>query len=118
MIDNRKLYLVESKHLEDAGPILALWVQVTDKWVGFYDTVRPHQFMGKLERETPDGFIWHRIEDEGDGPEDLGLITFKVLTLEEFNKKVRSEVTGELPDFVDTEDLHEWYRRQFAQFAW
>lgn len=65
--------------------------------------------MGELERETADGFVWRHIEH---GLEK-GLITFKAVTLEEFNKNIRHKVNGPLPEFASTEDLWEWYFREY-----
>ncbi|CEP66514.1 Uncharacterized [Moorella glycerini] len=89
---------------------------VRDNWVGFHDTNRGHQFFGKLVKETKDGFIWHRVEDTfEEGLKDFGLIEFKALTLEEYNKKVRPYLVGPVPEFNSTEELYEFYQREFGR---
>ncbi|AYO30604.1 hypothetical protein D2962_08200 [Biomaibacter acetigenes] len=115
MIDSKILYKVKDNSFGPNPPlILGLDVEVHDDWVGFHDTNRGHQFFGKLVRETKDGFIWHRIEKTFSGVKDYGLIEFKALTLDEYNKKVRPYIEGEVPEFSSTEELYEFYRRQFG----
>jgi len=96
--------------------MLAIGVEVHDNWVGFHSTNRGHQFFGKLVKETKDGFIWHRVEDTfEEGLKDFALIEFKALTLEEYNKKVRSYLVGPIPEFSSTEELYEFYQREFGR---
>lgn len=117
MISDKVLYLVKDSSFGLRPPLmLAIGVEVHDDWVGFHDTNRGHQFFGKLVKETKDGFIWHRVEDTfEEGRKDFGLIEFKALTLEEYNKKVRSHLVGPIPEFSSTEELYEFYQREFGR---
>lgn len=83
-------------------------------WVGFHDTGRGHHIEGRLLTETEDGFVWQRQYWEGDQMVERDRLIFKLLTLEKFDKDYRPKVVGDLPQFNSTQDLHEWYRRQFG----
>ena len=122
MVDNRTLYYVKipafGPEFWELGIFVEIWDHDEDgKKIGpflcYHSTCRAHQLRGHLEKETENGFIWHWcIEEPGQKPIDNGFITFEALTLEEFNKKVRPHVWG-VPEFNSTEELHEWYRREF-----
>lgn len=116
MINDKVLYLVKDSHFGLRPPLmLAIGVEVHDDWVGFHDTNRGHQFYGKLVKETKDGFIWHRVEDTfEEGRKDFGLVEFKALTIEEYDKMVRPHVFGPVPQFQSPEELYEFYRRKFG----
>lgn len=116
MISDKVLYRVKYNYFGLRPPLmLAIGVEVHDDWVGFHDTNRGHQFFGKLVKETKDGFIWHRVEDTfEEGLKDFGLIEFKALTLEEYNKKVRPYLVGPVPEFNSIEELYEFYQREFG----
>ncbi len=117
MISNKVLYLVKDSYLGLRPPLmLAIGVEVTGNELQFHDTNRGRHFHGKLVKETRDGFVWHRIEDTfEEGLKDFGTITFKALTLEEYNAKVRPFVEGPVPEFASTEELYEFYRRRFGR---
>lgn len=117
MISHKLLYLVKDQSFGPRPPLmLGIGVEVHKDWVGFHDTNRGHQFYGKLVMETGDGFVWHRIEDtlEG-GYRDSGLIEFRVLSLGEYNKKIRPRLAGPIPEFHSDEELHEFYWRNFGR---
>lgn len=117
MISDKVLYLVKDSHFGLRPPLmLAIGVEVHEDWVGFHDTNRGHQFFGELVKETKDGFVWHRVEDTLEkGLRDFGLVEFKALTLEEYDKKVRPHLVGPVPEFNSTEELYEFYRRKFGR---
>lgn len=117
MISDKVLYLVKDSSFGLRPPImLAIGVEIGKGWVGFYGTKRGHQFFGKLIKETKDGFVWHRVEDTlEEGIKDFGTVTFKALTLEEYNAKVRPHIEGRVPELNSTEELYEFYRRKFGQ---
>lgn len=71
---------------------------------------RPHMIRGELARENGDGFLFR---SEGYKP---GEWTFKELTIEEFRREFYRYVEeGETIAQVihTTDDLHEWYRKEF-----
>ena len=110
MIDSRAVYLVRIPGIKQ--PALGLFVTQGKGWIGFFDTNRPHQIEGELDKLTPDGFIWWAKDRESP---DRGRIRFTLLTIEEFNQSVRDtvELADLLPDFKTTDDLHEFYRREY-----
>ncbi|OPY64090.1 MAG: hypothetical protein A4E56_00144 [Pelotomaculum sp. PtaU1.Bin065] len=111
MISDKALYLVKIESWGDDQPvILGLAVEVHEDYMGFHDTVRGHHINGRLEKETEDGFVWHRIENR----RDRGNITLRALTLDEFNRVVRPGMDYPPPEFLTTEDLWEFYRRKFG----
>lgn len=125
MISDRVLYLVRDGSFGPDLPVmLGICVEVRDGWVGFHDTNRGHQFNGELVAETEDGFVWHRYETvwgpvpEEDEVVDMGLITFKALTLEEYDTKVRPYVVGPVPAFHSTEELYEFYWKEFSHHGY
>lgn len=118
MISDKALYRIIKRDWEPMrkGDIrLALDVRIEDRWLGYHDTTRGHQLEGYLEKETKDGFIWRWVIDMGkDGKLDRGRIHFRVVTLEEYDSEIRPKVFGDVPQFETTEDLHEFYRREFG----
>ncbi|GAV23055.1 hypothetical protein [Carboxydothermus pertinax] len=114
MLSNKGLYLVKDSYF--GLRLMAIGVEFCDDCVGFHDTNRGHQFFGKLVKETKDGFIWHRVEETlEEGIKDFGLMEFQALTLEEYNQKVSQHVIGPVPEFNSTEELYEFYRRNFGK---
>jgi len=117
VISDKVLYLVKDSSFGLRPPLmLAIGVEVRGNILEFHSTNRGHRFYGRLVKETKDGFVWHRVEDTlEEGRKDFGTLTFKVLTLKEYNKKVRPYVIGQVPEFASDEELYEFYRRQFAR---
>lgn len=118
MYNPKALYSVEMSR-SPGFKMLAIDVELGEdentKWVGFHDTQRGHQIEGELLQELPDGFIWARKIPETDTTE---MFTFRILTLDRFKKEFGDRVVGPLPEFNSTEDLWEWYRRQYADRGW
>lgn len=76
----------------------------------FFDSIHPHMIQGVLVSETEDGFIFR-----SDGFEP-GEWVFKVVTIENFRRWIYKHVgMGEViaAKIHTTEDLHEWYRKNF-----
>lgn len=120
MIDDRVLYTVEVDMGFDVVTFLGLRVSIEPHPQGglavhWFDTNRGHATRGELVRETDDGFIWRRYESPGFSGNGQ-IHTFRVVTLERFEKEVRRRLV-DLPDSVpkfDTDwELWEWYRRKF-----
>ena len=69
---------------------------------------------GRLVRETPDGFVWHYEAWRAD-------MTFRVVDLRRWKREVRPWLVGrwfgELPDFDDEAEMHEWFRRNFCPYG-
>lgn len=109
MIDSRVLYEVTSSIEKFHFPFLAIGVGITEEgYLTFSDTNRGRCFDGKLVKEMLDGFVWKRQAfDE--------VLTFKALTVKEFDKRIRSKVAGgaRLPQFQSDAELYEYYRRNF-----
>lgn len=116
MISDKVLYLVKDSSFGSRPPLmLAIGVEVSGNDLQFHSTNRGCHFHGYLVRETANGFIWHRVEDTfEEGLKDFGLIEFKALTIEEYNKKVRPYLVGPVPEFNSTEELYEFYQREFG----
>ncbi|MEW6572876.1 MAG: hypothetical protein AB1374_04515 [Bacillota bacterium] len=119
MISDRVIYVVEDGFFGPDPPLqLGLNVRKGQTggmdWIGWHDTNRGHQVEGKLIKETPDGFVWQRYRQVNGKWMKAELIRFRVFTLEEFNKKFRDRVHGPLPEFSSTDELYEFYRREFG----
>jgi hypothetical protein len=121
VINELALYRVHIPEIEDWAVangqepplVMGVCLRVLDKEVGFHDTNRGHAFAGHMEKETPDGFIWHRIEPELE-PHDMGMIRFVIVDLPTFEKECRPRIIGWLPDkFSSTAELWEFYRRAY-----
>lgn len=114
MISNRALYLVEVR--SRSGPtleLLAIGVEVDGGYVTFDDTIRQRCFEGRVEKETPDGFVWRRKFKALEGYDVDETFVFRVLTVKEYDRRVRPKVEGSPPKFRSDAELHEYYRRQF-----
>lgn len=77
----------------------------------FDATGHPHMIKGEIIRETADGFTFR---SDGFKP---GEWEFKELTIEDFRRKYYKLVgAGEAiaAKINTTEDLHEWFRKQFG----
>lgn len=118
MVSDKVLYRIVKRDWEPIrkGDVrLALDVRIGDRWLGYHDTQRGHELEGHLEKETKDGFIWRWVIDMGkDGKLDRGRIHFRAVTLEEYDREIRPKVFGNVPQFETTEDLYEFYRREFG----
>ena len=124
VIDEKALYRVHIPELEDWARendekpplVLACCLDVKDDWVGFHDTNSGHCLNGHIEKETPNGFIWHRIEHGDPKPLDMGMIHFVILDISTFEKEIRPRIIGRLPDkFSSTAELWEFYRRAYSE---
>lgn len=118
MIDNKVLYKVGDEQLPGFWS-LGLDVEIGDGWVGFHTTQRGHSIDGYLVEETMDGFIWQRMSNEDGKIVPDGRLTFKVITLEEFNREWRPKVYfgNDIPEFASDLELYEWYRRKFGDLG-
>lgn len=104
MISDKVLYLIRDTSFGKNPPLmLGIGVEIIDGRLHFHSTSRGHNFGGHIEKETKDGFVWHRVEELGEESKDLGFIYLKMLTLEEYNKKVRPHVQGPVPNFASDE---------------
>lgn len=120
MISNRVLYLVEVKSMKGNEPpleLLAIGVEIGGGYVSFNDTNRRRLFEGRLEKETPDGFVWRRQFTCLEGYEVDEAMTFRVLTVKEYDRRVRKMVEGDPPRFASDAELHEFYRRKFLGWS-
>lgn len=88
-------------------------VEIDGSYVTFNDTIRQRCFQGRIERETPDGFVWRRQFQSLEGYDVDETFTFRVLTVKEYDLKVTPRVEGNPPRFTSHAELHEYYRRQF-----
>ena len=113
MISNRLLYSVEGQYLGMSFELLAIGVVVDGGYVTFHDTVRQRGFEGHVEKETPDGFVWHRKCTTLEGFDLDEMYVFRVLTVKEYDRRVRPTVSGNPPRFRSDAELHEYYRRRF-----
>lgn len=120
MIDDRVLYTLDVQTEDGILHFLALGVSIEQHPQGglavhWFDTNRGHATRGRVLQETEDGFVWRREEGKG----ELGdghVLTFRVVTLERFEKDVRHrllDVPSSVPTFDTDWELWEWYRRQF-----
>ncbi|MEW6104750.1 MAG: hypothetical protein AB1563_00055 [Bacillota bacterium] len=113
MISNRVVYLVEVKSAgEPPFEMLAVGVEIDGGYVTFNDTIRQRCFEGRVEKETPDGFVWRRQFKSLEGYDVDETFVFRVLTVKEYDRRVRPKVEGH-PKFASDAELHEYYRRQF-----
>lgn len=89
---------------------IAMDVHMHKEGLRFFDTNRGHELPGKVTGETEKGFTFIST---GAAP---GEWQFKVLTIEEFKRKHYKLVEGGqvlAAKTKTTEDLHQWYRREF-----
>lgn len=90
---------------------LALDVHVHCEALRFDDTIRGHEIPGKVTAEDENGFTF---TSTGYMP---GEWRFDVLTIEEFRREHYKMVGGGetlAAKIKTTDDLHEWYRREFG----
>ncbi len=113
MISDRVVYLVEVQSSGESLEMLAVGVEIDRGYVSFHDTIRQRCFEGRVEKETPDGFVWRRQFRALEGYDVDETFVFRVLTVGEYDRKVRPMVTGNPPKFASDTELHEYYRRQF-----
>lgn len=112
MMDRRAVYVYKWTG-EDEFIGLALNVHIYNGKLRFYDTNRPHEIEGKVTSEDEKGFIFM---SSGYMP---GEWQFKLLTIEDFRRKYyKLVVDGDIlaAKIKTTEDLYEWYRKQFKIF--
>lgn len=109
MIDQRAVYVFKPPGEKDFTGI-ALDVHIHKEALRFFDTNRGHELPGKVTQETDNGFIFT----------STGIIQgewqFKVLGIGEFKRKYFKLVEGGqvlATKLQTTEDLHQWYRREF-----
>lgn len=109
MIDQRAVYVFKPPGEKDFTGI-ALDVHIHKETLRFFDTNRGHELSGKVTQETDNGFIFT----------STGIIQgewqFKVLGIGEFKRKYFKLVEGGqtlAAKLQTTEDLHQWYRREF-----
>lgn len=109
MINRRAVYVFRLPDEKEFTGV-ALDVHMHNGNLRFFDTNRGHKIEGKVTAETEDGFTF---TSTGAMP---GEWRFKVLTIEEFKRKHYKLVEGGealATKIKTTDDLHEWYRREF-----
>jgi hypothetical protein len=109
MIDQRAVYVYKKTGEKDFKGI-ALDVHTHKGTLRFFDTNRGHEVPGKVAGETEKGFTY---ESTGYEP---GEWQFKLLTIKMFKRKYYKLVEGGetlAAKLKTTEDLHQWYRREF-----
>jgi hypothetical protein len=90
---------------------LALDVHIHVETLRFFDTVRGHEIPGEVMAEDENGFTFIST---GYRP---GEWRFDVLTVEEFRRDHYKMVEGGealAAKIRTTDDLHQWYRREFG----
>ncbi|MEG6566866.1 hypothetical protein V6B95_07780 [Thermoanaerobacterium saccharolyticum] len=108
-MDRQAVYIYKLPY-EKSFTGIALDVHMHKGNLRYFDTNRGHEIPGKITEETEKGFIFI---SEGSMP---GEWQFKVLTIEEFKSKYYKLVEGGqtlVAKLKTTEDLHQWYRREF-----
>ncbi len=109
MIDQRAVYVFKTAGSKDFTGI-ALDVHIHKDNLRFFDTNRGHEIPGKVTKETEKGFTF---TSSGYAP---GEWQFKILTIGEFKRKYYKIVEGGqamAAKLKTTDDLHQWYRREF-----
>ena len=109
MINQRAVYVFRLAGEKDFTG-MALDVHIHNGSLRFFDTNRGHEIPGKVTNEDEKGFIF---TSTGTMP---GEWRFKVLTIEEFKRKRYKMVEGGeaiAAKIKTTDDLHQWYRREF-----
>ncbi len=109
MINQRAVYVFKPPGEKDFTGI-AMDVHMHKEDLRFFDTNRGHELPGKVTEETEKGFT---LTAAGSAP---GEWQFKVLTIHEFKRKYYKLVEGGqalAAKIKTTEDLHQWYRREF-----
>ena len=116
MIDRRKVYVWKwagEKEFQGIALDVHMFENNQDgrRELRFDDTVHGHMIPGEIVKETENGFLFR---SDGFKP---GEWEFKELTIEAFKRKYYKIVgNGEVIASVikTTEDLHEWYRKEFG----
>ena len=109
MINQRATYVFKPSGEKDFTGI-ALDVHIQKGNLRFFDTNRGHELPGKVTEETEKNFTF---TSTGYAP---GEWQFKVLTIEEFKRKYYKLAEGGqtiAAKLNTTDDLHQWYRREF-----
>lgn len=109
MINQRAVYVFKPAGAKDFTGI-ALDAHIHKGNLRFFDTNRGHEIPGEITEETEKGFTF---TSTGYAP---GEWQFKVLTIGEFKRKYHKQVEdGQIiaAKIKTTEDLHQWYRREF-----
>lgn len=109
MIDKRTVYVLKAPGQKEFTGI-ALDAHIHSGSLRFFDTNRGHEIPGKVTAEDEKGFTF---TSTGATP---GEWRFKVLTIEEFRRKYYKQVEGGdaiAAKIRTTDDLHQWYRREF-----
>jgi hypothetical protein len=109
MIDQRAVYVFKPPGEKDFTGI-ALDVHIHKEALRFFDTNRGHELPGKVTHETDNGFTFTSTGIT------QGEWQFKVLGIGEFKRKYYKLVEGGqtlAAKLKTTEDLHQWYRREF-----
>ena len=109
MINQRAVYIFKPPGEKDFTG-MALDIHTHKENLRFFDTNRGHEIPGKVTTEDENGFTFTSI---GVLP---GEWRFKVLTIETFRRKHYKLVeSGETLAAIikTTNDLHQWYRREF-----
>ena len=93
---------------------LALNCHMHDGTLRFFDTIRGHEFAGKIVQDGDDVFVF---ESTGFKP---GKWTFKPLTIEDLQSQTAKiiENSSDITQTIHTTaDLQEWYRKTFGKEA-
>jgi len=109
IMDRQAVYIYKLPD-EESFTGIALDVHMHKGNLRYFDTNRGHEIPGKITEETEKGFTFI---SEGYMP---GEWQFKVLTIEEFKHKYYKLVeSGQAlaAKLNTTEDLHQWYRKEF-----
>jgi hypothetical protein len=110
LIDRRAVYAVKFPNEEDFQN-LAMDVHIHKGNLRFLSPPdRGHEIEGKLGTETKDGFTW--ISDHT----FAGEWHFKICTIDDFRDKYYKFIYdgATIAKIIQTtEDLHEWYRKNF-----
>jgi hypothetical protein len=115
-MDNRKVYVYKTTGEKDFSGIACdchMHQRSGEDWKELWFLEPPdhgHMIQGKVKDETENGFTFR---SEGYAPGDW---TFKVLTIQDFRRKYsKLVVEGDViaNTIKTTEDLHEWYRKEF-----
>ena len=93
---------------------LALNCHMKDGALRFFDTIRGHEFGGKIIQDGDDAFIFESTRF------NPGRWKFKAVTIEDFRRQTVKIVENGAyitQAIRTTEDLQEWYRKTFGEEA-
>ena len=110
MINRRAVYVYKKTGEKDYIG-MAMNVHLHNGRIRFVDTDRGHEIQGRVTQEDENTFTFL---SEGHAP---GEWHFKILTLQDFKRKYSKRVcSGDAIAAAvrTTEDLHEWYRKEFV----